>query len=141
MNFLWKYSEKTIYKGGDHINTAIIIGNLTKDPDMRTTTNGISVTTFTLAVNRPYAKDETDFIPVVTWRTLAENCGKFLAKGRKCAVRGRIQTRSYDANDGTKRYVTEIVADEVQFLDKSREVDTGRDDAPMEPIDEEELPF
>ena len=97
------------------MNHAFIIGNLTKDPEQRTTQNGISVCTFTVAVSRSYGKDEADFIPVVAWRGLAESCGKNLHKGNRVAVCGSIQTRSYDAQDG-KRYVTEILADEVKFL-------------------------
>lgn len=99
------------------MNRATIIGNLTKDPELRTTTTGISVCTFTVAVTTGFGeKKHTDFLPVVTWRALAENCAKFLAKGRKAAVSGRIQTRYCDAANGDRRYVTEIVADEVEFL-------------------------
>lgn len=102
------------------MNKAILIGNLTRDPEIRTTQSGISMCSFTVAVNRRYnAADgtrQTDFIPVVTWRKTAELCGQYLAKGRKVGVVGEIQTRSYEAKDGTKRYVTEVVADEVEFL-------------------------
>lgn len=102
------------------MNKAILIGNLTKDPELKATPNGISVCTFTVAVSRRY-KDESgerqaDFIPIVTWRALAENCGKYLEKGKKVAVTGQINTRSYDAQDGTKRYVTEVIAEDVEFL-------------------------
>lgn len=87
---------------------------------MRKTASGICACTFTLAVNRRYANQqgvrEADFINVVAWRGLAENCIRFLGQGSKAAVIGTIQTRSYDAQDGSKRYVTEIVADEVEFL-------------------------
>jgi single-strand DNA-binding protein len=102
------------------MNLAVIIGNITKDPDTRTTNSGIVCTTFTIAVNRPTkgddGKHEADYISVVTWRQLAEICAKYLAKGRKVGVTGRIQTRTYDAKDGTKRYVTEVVAENVEFL-------------------------
>lgn len=102
------------------MNKAFIIGNLTKDPELRTTPNGVSVCSFSVAVQRRY-KDQNgdrqaDFIPVIVWRGLAENCAKYLAKGRKVAVSGEIQTRSYDAQDGSKRYVTEVVAADVEFL-------------------------
>ncbi len=103
------------------MNKAVVIGNLTNEPDMRATLSGISVCTFTVAVNRRVSRDaqgqkEADFIPIVTWRGLADNCFKYLHKGSKAAVTGSIQTRSYDAQDGTRRYVTEILADEVEFL-------------------------
>lgn len=102
------------------MNKAIIIGRLTRDPEMRTTQSGINSTTFTVAVSRNYSgangERETDFINCVAWRNQAENIKKYCVKGTQVAVEGRIQTRSYDANDGTKRYVTEIVADNVTFL-------------------------
>ena len=98
------------------MNKVFLIGNLTKDPELSNTNNGIPVCKFTLAVSRRFGNTETDFLPVIVWRGQAENCGKFLKKGSKAAVAGAVQTRSYDANDGSKRYITEIVADEVQFL-------------------------
>ena len=103
------------------MNKVILIGNLTKDPEMRQTTNGTNVCTLSLAVNRRF-KDKTtgetvaDFFNVIVWRQLAEICGRYLAKGRKVCVVGELQNRSYDAKDGTKRYVTEIVAEDVEFL-------------------------
>lgn len=102
------------------MNKAFIIGNLTKDPELRTTPSGVSVCSFTVAVQRRY-KDadgnrQADFIPVIAWRGLAENCSKYLAKGRKVAVSGEIQTRSYEAQDGSKRFVTELMASDVEFL-------------------------
>ena len=102
------------------MNKAFLIGNLTRDPELRTTPNGVSVCSFTVAVQRRYkdqnGERQADFIPVIVWRGLAENCAKYLAKGRKVAVAGEIQTRNYDAQDGTKRYVTEIVVSDVEFL-------------------------
>ena len=98
------------------MNKVFLIGNLTKDPELSNTNNGIPVCKFTLAVSRRFGNTETDFLPVIVWRGQAENCGKFLKRGSKAAVAGAVQTRSYDANDGSKRYITEIVADEVQFL-------------------------
>lgn len=122
------------------MNKAFIIGNLTRDPELRTTASGISVCTFTLAVNRPFANQqgvrETDFIPVVVWRKQAENCKQYLSKGRKCAVSGSIQTRSYDAQDGTKRYVTEIIAEEVEFLSTGSQPAGGQFDNGGYPIPE-----
>jgi len=131
------------------MNKCILIGNLTKDPEITTTSNGVSVCRFTLAVTRRFANSEgerdTDFINIVAWRALADNCHKFIKKGSKVAVVGNIQSRSYDATDGTKRYVTEIVAEEVEFLN------TRNSDAPvsdkkdevtkLEPIDDDSLPF
>ena len=109
------------------MNKICIVGNLTRDPELRATGSGISVCTFTVAGNRRF-KDQngeikTDFSPVVAWRQQGENCAKYLAKGSKVAVCGAIQVRSYEAKDGSKRYATEIVADEVEFLTGKREQD------------------
>jgi single-strand DNA-binding protein len=132
------------------MNRAVIIGNLTKDPELRTTSSGVSVCTFTVAVNRNFGEHkEVDYIPVVTWRGLAENCAKFLSKGRKVGVSGRIQTRSYETNSGERRYVTEIVADECEFLSPKGDADIPpSDDAGLfgeesdfEPLDDEQMPF
>lgn len=101
------------------MNKVFLIGNLSKDPELRTTNSGTSVCTFSIAVNRRKDKDgnsTADFFPIVAWRQLAELCGKYLAKGRKVSVVGELQNRSYEANDGTKRHVTEIVANEIEFL-------------------------
>lgn len=102
------------------MNKVFIIGNLTKDPELTQTTNGTSVCRFTVAVSRKYTNAEgnreTDFLNVVAWRNLADICGKYLRKGSKTAISGNIQTRSYDAADGTKRYVTEIMAEDVEFV-------------------------
>ncbi len=102
------------------MNKAILVGRLTKDPEMRTTSSGIAVTSFTVAVNRTYADQsgerQTDFINCVIWRKQAENVAKYCTKGSLVAVEGRIQTRSYDHQDGSKRYVTEVVCDSVNFL-------------------------
>jgi len=103
------------------MNKAILIGRLTKEPELKFTTSGIAVTYFNLAVNRNYADQsgqrQTDYINIVCWRKLAENVANNLSKGRLVAVSGAIQTRKYQAQDGSNRYVTEIVADEVKFLD------------------------
>lgn len=102
------------------MNKVILVGRLTKDPEMRTTTSGVAVTSFTVAVNRPYSDQsgerQTDFINCVIWRKQAENVAKYCNKGSLVAVEGRIQTRSYDHQDGTKRYVTEVICDNVTFL-------------------------
>lgn len=102
------------------MNKVILIGNLTKDPELRYTPNGVAVTTFTLAINRPRTNQagerEADFINIVAWQKLADLCATYLRKGRQAAVEGRIQTRSYDNKEGKKVYVTEVVAENVQFL-------------------------
>ncbi|MBO5776460.1 MAG: single-stranded DNA-binding protein [Clostridia bacterium] len=102
------------------MNKVILIGNLTKDPEQQYTPSNICVCRFTVAVNRSYSTangdKQTDFLPVVCWRSQAENCARHLKKGSKVGVSGSIQTRTYDDRDGVRRYVTEIVADEVQFL-------------------------
>ena len=102
------------------MNKVILIGRLTKDPELRTIASGNATTSFTIAVNRNFTNQngerEADFINCVAWRKQAENVAKYCAKGSQVAVEGRIQTRSYDAQDGTKRYVTEVVADNVTFL-------------------------
>lgn len=132
------------------MNKCILIGNLAKDPELTTTSNGVAVCRFPIAVSRRYAnadgERETDFLNIVVWRNLGENCHKFLKKGSKVGVVGNIQSRSYDATDGTKRYVTEIVAEEVEFL-STRNADgevkaSGSEDvAKLQPIDDEGLPF
>lgn len=104
------------------MNKVVLIGRLTKDPELKYTPgSGTAVTTLTLAVDRRYQKDsqqkEADFIPVVVWGKSAESTAQYMNKGKLMAISGRIQTRSYEAKDGGKRYVTEVVADEVQFLE------------------------
>lgn len=101
------------------MNKVFLCGNLTRDPELKTTQSGVNVCNFSIAVNRRMQKDgqqETDFFNIVAWRGLADTCGKYLAKGRKVNVLGSIQTRTYEANDGTKRSTFDILADEVEFL-------------------------
>ena len=98
------------------MNKVILIGNLTRDPELSETPSGVKVCKFSIAVSRPFSEDVTDFFNIVTWRGQAENCGKYLAKGRKVAIVGTLQNRSYEDRDGNKRNVTEIVANEVEFL-------------------------
>jgi len=140
------------------MNKVILIGNLTRDPEARTTQSGVAVTTFTIAVNRRFTNQqgvrEADFINIVAWRQTAELCARYLSKGRKVAVEGSIQTRSYDAQDGTKRYVTEVVADNVEFIGSNQqgEARPRQDSVPLPPepsytpggfteVDDDELPF
>ena len=105
------------------LNRVILIGRLTRDPELRYTPAGVAVTQFTLAVDRPFSNQqkerEADFIPVVTWRQLAETCANYLRKGRLTAVEGRIQVRHYDNNEGRRVYVTEVIADNVRFLESA----------------------
>lgn len=102
------------------MNKVFQIGNLVRDPEVRTTPGGASVATFRIAVQRKF-KDQSgekvsDFFDIVAWRQLADLCAKYLSKGKKIAVAGELQTRSYEAKDGSKRYITEIIADEIEFL-------------------------
>ena len=98
------------------MNRVFMIGNLTKDPEVTTTSNDLVNCKFTLAVSRRYGSKETDFFSVICWRAMAENCGKYLRKGSKVGICGSIQNKNYETSDGVKRYSVEIVADEVQFL-------------------------
>ena len=107
------------------MNKVYLIGNLTRDPEMRSTQAGIPVCNFSIAVNRRFrnaqtGQQETDFFNIVAWRQLAELCSRYLAKGRKVAVSGSIQTRTYEAQDGSKRSAFDIVADEVEFLSSAQ---------------------
>lgn len=110
------------------MNKAIIMGRLTKDPDVKYTQTGKVVTQFTLAVDRPFkdanGNKETDFIPVVVWGKAAELVGNSCQKGHRLLVDGRLQIRNYDAKDGTKRWVTEIIANSVEFVE--RKADTAK---------------
>ncbi len=103
------------------INKVVLVGRLTKNPEYRTTPNGISVSTFTLAVNRTFnnsnGEREADFINVVTFKKQADNVNNYLSKGSLVGVEGRIQTRNYENNEGQRIYVTEVVAERVHFLD------------------------
>ena len=101
------------------MNKIILIGRLTRDPELRYTPNGAAVCSFTLAVDRRANQNgerEADFINIVVWNKAGENCAKYLTKGRQAAVEGRLQIRNYDGNDGQKRWVTEVIADNVEFI-------------------------
>ncbi|MBF2179216.1 single-stranded DNA-binding protein [Staphylococcus warneri] len=103
------------------LNRVVLVGRLTKDPEFRTTQNGVSVATFTLAVNRNFknknGEQQADFINVVVFRQQAENVNNYLSKGNLAGVDGRIQSRSYENKEGQRVYVTEVLADSVQFLE------------------------
>lgn len=133
----------------------ICIGNLTKDPELSETNNGTTYCRFTVAVNRPYSEDGNkvaDYFNIVAWRGQAESCGKYLAKGRKVAIVGTLQNRTYEDRDGNKRTVTEVVANEVEFLSatnntsESQSVSQGQISAShrqltLTEVEEDDLPF
>ena len=144
------------------LNNVVLIGRLTRDPELRYIPNtGTPVSTFSLAVDKQISREKkqemeskgqptADFINIVVWGRQAENCANYLAKGRLTAVQGRLQSRSYDGKDGIRRYITEVVAEKVQFLEwgdddnKSRS-SNSQDDFPgvegFEPVDDENIPF
>ena len=105
------------------MNTVIIMGKLTKDPDFRVTANGKVLATFTLAVNRKYEKDVADFLPIITFGKTAEFTEKWLKKGMQIIVVGRIQVRKWETKEGENRYSTEIIAEEVEFADSKKQED------------------
>src|SRR5690606_12814321 len=114
------------------MNVVVLIGRLTRDPELRFTPQGVPRCSFTLAVDRPFTSQqgerEADFIDVVVWRRLAETVAQHLQKGRLVAVNGRLQIRSYETTDGNRRKAAEVVANEVRFLDRARE----RSDSPLD---------
>ncbi len=127
----------------DGLNKVMIIGNLGTDPELRYTASGSAVTTFRMAVSRSWGeeggrKEETEWFTVVTWNKLAELMGQHLQKGRKVYCEGRLSTRSWDGPDGAKRYRTEVIANQVLFLDRAPE---GSGDAWGTDIDPDDLPF
>lgn len=133
------------------MNKVMLIGRLTKDPELKYTPgNGTAVTTINLAVDRRYnpeGKKEADFIPIVIWGKSAESTAQHMRKGLLMGVAGRIQTRSYEAKEGGKRYVTEVVAEEVQFLEWAKDKDdnsnysSGYNTDDMTPVDDGDIPF
>jgi single-strand DNA-binding protein len=127
----------------DGLNKVMLIGNLGKDPEMRYTANGSAVTTFSLAVNRSFGgenerREETEWFTIVAWTRLAEIVGTYLQKGQKVYVEGRLQTRSWDGPDGQKRYRTEVVANQILFLERPQ--GTSIPDVPGD-IDPDDIPF
>lgn len=128
------------------LNKVLIIGNLGADPEMRYTADGTAMTTFRVAASRSFKgsdgerREETEWFSVVTWRKLAEHCSQYLQKGRKVYVEGRLKTRSWDTPEGERKYRTEVVAEDVQFLDRSQGQQSGPD-AAMPETQPEEIPF
>ena len=148
------------------MNKAILVGNLTRDPEQRTTPSGVSVTSFTVAVTRRYKSQDgtqqADFINCVAWRSTAEFIAKYFTKGSRIGIVGTIQTRTYDDQNGVRRYVTEVVVDEAEFVtSKAQNPGASRGDTPaqqapaqqnaddlfaeelsdFQPLDDAELPF
>lgn len=138
------------------MNTWIGIGRATKDCEINTTANGTNIAKFTIAVDRKFKDADgnkvTDFINIIAWRGLADICYKYVKKGQQVAIKGELQIRSYDAQDGSKRYVTEIVADDVTLLgnknngetssDNGENVNNNHNNAKLTPIaDADNLPF
>ena len=126
------------------MNKVILIGRMTKDPELRATQSGINKATFTLAIDRPYLNQEgerdADFINCVAWRGQADNIAKYCSKGSQVAVEGRIQVRNYDAEDGTKRYVTEVIVENCTFLgsksDNNQNESEKTEEAKPDPFEE-----
>lgn len=132
------------------MNKVILLGNLTQDPEVRYTQSGIAVASFRIAVNTGYGDNKrTDFIPIVAWRKLAEVCGNNLTKGSRVLVDGSLNVRSYDTQEGQKRYVTEVIAQTIEFVgSKPASAQTGHGNAGndassfgTEVFPEEEIPF
>jgi single-strand DNA-binding protein len=124
------------------VNKAILVGNLGKDPELRYTPSGTAVCTFTLATSERFKnkqgeqQDRTEWHNIVVWAGLAEICGKYLTKGKQVYIEGRIQNRSYDDRDGNKRYISEVVANEMQMLSRSGDQGGGGGSRPTTPPEE-----
>lgn len=130
------------------LNRVILIGRLTRDPELKYTPNGTAVATFTLAVDRSrtnaQGEREADFINIVVWQKQAENCANYLGKGSLAAVDGRLQIRSYDGKDGQRRWMTEVIAETVRFLDRKGEGKGGAESGSMGSdigFTDEDIPF
>jgi len=140
------------------MNRVLLVGNLTRDPELSTTNSGVSYCRFGIAVSRRFknanGEREADFLNVIVWRAQAENCHKYLKKGSKVGIVGSIQTGSYDAQDGTKKYTTDIVADEVEFLNTkpgggggdagdaaAQKPQANEDVAELQPVEDDTMPF
>lgn len=128
------------------LNNVVLMGRLTKDPELRQTPQGISVAQFSLAVDRNYSKGEekqTDFINIVAWRNTADFVSKYFTKGQLVAVRGRLQTRTWQDQNGQKRYATDVVADEVFFAESKGKTEQTDENPIMEgfSVSDENLPF
>ena len=135
------------------MNKVVLIGNLTRNPELSETSSGVAYCKFSIAVNRPFANAdgdrEVDFFNIVTWRGQAETCAKYLAKGKKVCIVGSIQNRSYEDKDGNKRTATDIVASEIEFLTPREDGDNTAEDfvdkvkkrPRLEEVEDDDLPF
>lgn len=130
------------------LNRIVLIGRLTKDPELRYTPNGKAVASFALAVDRPFRNQqgerEADFINIVVWGAQAESCANYLSKGKLAAADGRLQIRSFDGQDGQRRWITEVIAESVRFLspkDSSGSVGSGSSDFSNKDISDDDIPF
>jgi len=127
------------------MNRIILIGRLTRDPELSYTQSGIAVAKFTLAVDRPFTnqdgKREADFINCVAWRNLAENVAQYLAKGKQTAVEGRLQIRSYETNEGQRKWMTEVICDRVKFLGSKPEGAEPKDEFHEDKFGFDDVPF
>ena len=126
------------------MNKAVLVGRLTKDPELRYAAgSGIPTSKFTVAVNRQGKKDEADFINCVAFNKTAETIANYLVKGRQIAIAGRIQTDSYTAQDGTKRYTTDVVVESFEFCDSNKNSSSSNNsmDDDFTPVDDGDMPF
>lgn len=131
------------------MNKVILIGNLTRDPEFAQTSNNVPYLKMSIAVSRKFAnangERETDYFNVVAWRGLAENCAKYLSKGKKISVVGNLQNRTYEDSQGNKRQVTEIMAEEIEFLSPVGEGTQRQQEQPsksnLTPVEDDDLPF
>jgi single-strand DNA-binding protein len=127
------------------MNKVVLMGRLTKDPDLKYTANNTAVCKFTLAVNRRFSKQgeekQADFIPIIAWSKLGEFCGKYFAKGQQVAVVGSIQTRSWEDNEGKRHYATEVIAEEAYFADSKKTTPVSDTEFIANSDTDTELPF
>lgn len=127
------------------MNKVILVGNLTREPDLAETSNGHKVCRFTIAVNRNYNDSQgnkiTDFVPCVAWNVLATNIGTYLTKGQKVAIAGSLETREYTTKEGEKRRITEIRVDEAEFLNSKQNNENTANKPHLTPVLDEDLPF
>lgn len=128
------------------MNKVFLIGNLTRDPELNKTANDVAVCNFSIAVNRDYAdadgNRESDFFNITVWRGRAETCSRYLKKGNKVSIIGSLQNRSYEDKDGVKRYVTDIIASEVEFLTPKNSNEGSRERPQLKDLDDDsDIPF
>lgn len=126
------------------LNNVVLIGRLVRDPELKYSTTGTGICNFTLAVDRPRQQgkeNEADFVPIVTFKQTAEACANYLRKGRLTAVEGRIQTRNYENNEGRRIYITEVIANNVRFLERGESQENRSTQPETVPVSDDDLPF